>query len=97
MFMTVCSKTGTIVAFSQYSPAPILLGCLSQAWYWISWTGGAVTLGAGNQTGLSPLLVFHDNAMLPINYMSVSSFKGTQQSIWIIPAQFYTTRKQKQL
>ena len=59
-------------------------------WFWISWSHGVISYGRGNQTGLHVLGSYNDSTPTPINYMSISSYRGIT-GYWIIPRELYHT------
>ena len=63
--------------------------CTSFRWYWVSWFGGVLKVGTGNQVEQDTVIVFDDSlASIPIKYLGISSSPDSV-SDWSIPGCFY--------
>lgn len=81
--------------------SPGIANCYAYQWFWLSWTGGVMTMGQGTLVGLNVVSVFNDQSSFQsyfyfgttlwsgdagIEYMAVGSLNP---SSWIIPGCYY--------
>jgi hypothetical protein len=67
-----------------------LVDCNVPYTYWISWSGGHLTLGRNSIVGLNPLLTYMDPSPLEINFMAVDGLCPDIEGNWTIPNSFYS-------
>ena len=76
----------------SYTPMLIYSSCLSSPMssdaflpFWVSWDGGTIRVGAGDEVNVDEFLTFTDPSPTQINYIGLGSCCGASVDWIIIP------------
>ena len=91
MISCSCSSRNGATKVAEYD-VTLTYGCNVVAWFWVTWlTDGLLTVGQGSVVGQRAMFNYKDSSPFAINYLAVSSGVASSQSIWTVPAEFFSS------